>query len=855
MLLKTHFIYTIVGSPYVSDVGKEEAHIVIKLKLCRIALIRFMATLAIISSMFLTSAHAQETEDSQIFIAGFNAYQQKDYPTSIARMNEVLQKYPETPLRDMALFWLSRAYFKNGNEHDAARLMVQFSKEFPDNALRETVEEELSALVTRYEKGEKLAAGPPLAPAGQSVTKAAEGAAEKAEQEKLARLKADQELAAAEALRIADIQKKQERGAEQQSEAVRTATKREEQEKFAAARKEAERLTAQRREEERKILEAARLAAEKQVEQRKMAEKAALEAEAARLEASRLAAAKLEREKQAAIEAEKQRQDKAREEEKIRAEKIALREKAISQFKSVIEKYPYTTHAAAAAAKLKELGITVALPVEKPVQPENAQVLNLEVARFAGFEFNLISKQKAYEVGKKIQIPFEIINRGNGNDTFSLESGFPAEFGASFAAAGSPDQKISQTQSLAPGQAFSGLLHLVIPPQSIDGLKITHPVKAASLSMTDATQTRIIGLVAAAPMLRAVLKTENINPLPGEKLVYRIAVLNVGSTTADDVSLRLNIPHQLQLIGEESKDFSQESKDTIVIDGLQVKSGENREKRITLQLKPDALAGQELLIRADLQNKALKTSAAFVSNTSLIQPQYNLALKTAGEKKTVIPGQTVLIPLVLANTGNIRDKFKIITAGQGITGSAVFQDLNSDGIRQANEPYVKEVGPLEPGEEGSLVMEISTPATASDGAEADSSIVFTSEGNRSRSAAAGIKLVYSRPVLSMTISGKDVQPKPGEIASFDLAIINRGSNPARMVELSSSWPEQLELVGAEPANSALNSGKVFWNFSELGAGEKRTIRVSFRVRAGIGVGTNIQVRNVLRYEDQLGNRY
>ncbi len=179
-----------------------------KLKLCRIALIRFMATLAIISSLFLVPAYSQETEDSQIFISGFNAYQQKDYPTSISRMNEVLQKYPDTSLRDMALFWLSRAYFKNGNEQDAARLMVQFSKEFPDNALKETVEEELTDLVARYEKGEKLAAGPPVPPVGELTTKIAEQrAAEKAELEKLAKLKAEQEQAAAEATRIAATQK------------------------------------------------------------------------------------------------------------------------------------------------------------------------------------------------------------------------------------------------------------------------------------------------------------------------------------------------------------------------------------------------------------------------------------------------------------------------------------------------------------------------------------------------------------------------------------------------------------------------------------------------------------------------
>jgi hypothetical protein len=152
-------------------------------------------------------------------------------------------------------------------------------------------------------------------------------------------------------------------------------------------------------------------------------------------------------------------------------------------------------------------------------------------------------------------------------------------------------------------------------------------------------------------------------------------------------------------------------------------------------------------------------------------------------------------------------------------------------------------------------MEIKTPRNASDGTEGVVQVSFNSEGDAGRAASASASLVYSRPVLQMAMAGRDGRLRPGEIASFDLNIINRGSNIARVVELQSAWPEQLELVAAEPVNSSVTAGNILWQFSELGAGEKRTIKVSFRVRQGTGVGTNIQVKNVLKYEDQLGNRY
>jgi hypothetical protein len=213
------------------------------------------------------------------------------------------------------------------------------------------------------------------------------------------------------------------------------------------------------------------------------------------------------------------------------------------------------------------------------------------------------------------------------------------------------------------------------------------------------------------------------------------------------------------------------------------------------------------------------------------------------------------VPFVVTNTGNIREKFRIASIVKGAQEAQIFLDLNRDGVRQAIEPAITEIGPLEPKEEAGIIMEITTPRNASDGTEGNVQIAFNPEGDPARTSSASASLVYSRPVLQMAMAARDGRLRPGEVASFDLNIINRGSNIARVVELQSAWPEQLELVAAEPSNSSATGGNILWKFNEVGAGEKRTIKVSFRVRQGTGVGTNIQVKNVLKYEDQLGNRY
>ena len=1047
MLSKRLFYLTFRISPcaIASRVGQEEVNSVISMKFCRNTLFRLFLVVAIISSLIVPPGFCQETEDSQIFMSGFNAYQQKNYTTATKKMNEVLQKYPDSPLRDMAIFWLARSYFKNGDQRDAARYMSQFAKEYPDNPLRATVEDELLALVARYDKGETLPTGeapvkqaqaPKVSPEAeqparqqseqeqqakeqaakaelakqqaaqerQAALKAeqdqqtkeqtakAERAKQQVEKERLAKLQADQERQAAEKIeqeqqakeqaataelakqqakeqaakdqlvrqqaekeRLAKLQADQERQAAekieqeqqtkeqaatadrakqqaekerlakqqadqerqasekieqeqqakeqvtgeqlagQQAEMERLAKLKSEQERIAAEKAEQERLASEQSTKEqlaRQQAEKEQLALQQAEQERLAAEKAAITAEqekqaAVKAEQQRQAAAAAEREllakrkaeeeraaveaasaaeasaaqqQAAAAQAEEQRQAQSRQaEEKARAEKAMLREKAIAQYKSIIENYPASGAAVTAAAKLKELGVAVALPLRtaQVERQENAQVLRFEVGQYVGFEFNLLAQPKAYEVARRASIPFEVINRGNGSDSFAFESAFPAEFKAEFAAVSAPEKAIRETPKLAPGEVFRGVVSFEIPSASIDGLKITYPVKTASTLMAEASQSREVAMTASAPLLRAVLKADKTHLLPGGQVAYRIIVLNIGTMAAKDVTLNLNYPPQLEPLDYSATGFKQGMKSVMVSDGLQIKSGESREFSVAFRLKDDSLAGQELITRAELVDNPLKTTATFVSNAAYIDPQHGVAIRTASEERlVVIPGQTTSIPFVVTNTGNMSEKYRIAATLKSPQESVViYHDLNRDGIRQANEPAITEIGPLAPKEEASIIVEFKTPRSVSDGTEDNVLLSLTPEGDTSRSASASAHLFYSRPVLNMAVAARDGRLKPGEVASFDMVITNGGSNLARIVELQSTWPEQLELVGADPSNSSISNGNIIWKFKELGAGEKRAIKVSFRVKHGIGVGTNIQVKNILTYEDQLGNRY
>ena len=869
-------------------------------------------------SFLAPAAYPADSEDAQIFITGFNAYQKKDYQGAVDSMSLVLQKYPDTPLRDMAIFWLARSHYKRGDRAEAAKQMARFFREYPDSPLKGTVEDDLAQLARAYEQGSPLPSPPPSvamdkrAPEGKQTTAATpekkdagpadrsaaeKAAAEKTNAEAAARAKADADRLAAEKA-AAERSAKVRAALKEKAEAKRAEREKADQEKLAAtqsalpqvketpaapgagqaatmaepkqgiqeqamrdaeARKELERQAAEqeaRKAAEEKLKFAERAAAEKAEQERLAAQKRQEQAE----EAARLAAAStVSQPPDVSGTAAAPKNDAATRGVRVPAgQATAMKEKAIAEYKDLIDRFPGTAAAASAKARLAELGIEYGGRGKGAAPPPivgNAQVLTFEVAQFAGVGFSVPGAAQPAEVNRRIKIPFEVVNRGNGQDSFYLESGFPAPFGAQFEAAGKANIPVNLTPPLAPGQKFAGTLELAIPPGFIDGAKINYPIKAASQLSGEVSQSRDISLIASAPLLRMVLKADKAQVLPGEKVTYHVTLLNIGTSNARGLGIRLDYPPQYEPVGYVAAGFKQEMKATLVIDGVELGSGQSREFVASFQLKEEALAQQELFLRGEVVNDQLDSRDSFISTATVVQAVTNVIAKAATNRLVVIPGQVVSIPVVITNAGNVRDDFTIRPQVPESLSYTFYQDQNRDGVRQSNEPVINHVGPLAPREESYAVIEVATNATERDGIETSFEVGFESELNRSTKGSAQFSLLYSRPVVELSMIGKGGRLKPGEVSSFDLTFTNRGSNMAKLVELESTLPSPLELVASDPPFGVGNAGEYKWKVEELGPGEKRNISVSFRVKPEAVVGTNIQLKNVLKYQDQLGNRY
>jgi len=452
-------------------------------------------------------------------------------------------------------------------------------------------------------------------------------------------------------------------------------------------------------------------------------------------------------------------------------------------------------------------------------------------------------------------MPFEVLNRGNSADSFSLESRIPADYRPRFVAAADSDLALVKTPQLLPGERFKGFIQFEMPTISLDGERKLFPVKVQSDADGSISQSRPLRLLAKAPILRAVIKSDVTLAAPGERIPYRLALLNVGSSVARDVSLRVTFPPQYEPVDLTSAGFSREGNNTLVISGLQLTQGDSREIALAMQLKDSALAKEELFLHVDMINTPLNRTDKFVSAPVSVKSVSGVKMLANVEKITAIPGQTVPVLLTVTNTGNASDDYTLKPTMAGNLNYSFYLDANRDGVRQASESIISHVGPLAPGEVVNLILEITTSTAERDGAAVPLQIALDSQSDASKRASASLNLVYSRPVLSLTVAGKGGKIKPGEVNSFELLCINSGSSMAKMVEIRSSLPDQLEMVAAEPASANRSNGEHAWRFDELGSGEKRIVRVSYRIKSGTAFGTSLALKNILNYQDQLGNSY
>jgi uncharacterized repeat protein (TIGR01451 family) len=220
-------------------------------------------------------------------------------------------------------------------------------------------------------------------------------------------------------------------------------------------------------------------------------------------------------------------------------------------------------------------------------------------------------------VGSNGSIPIEFSNKGNNSEEFLITISLPKEYGAILVGTNKNNANMTRLQ-LAAGETFKGTVELKMPAGMVDGHRCVMTIKAVSAKFSDVSFVKETVVVSSAPLIRAVAKLSQQKVTPGEKLRYRIAVLNAGSLPAQDLNVRVMLPPQIDFQGASDVVFQQESERVLVFKINQVDIGKLVEFQLDVKVREDSALGKEFRCHLEVDNAKLQTKEIFKASSSVV---------------------------------------------------------------------------------------------------------------------------------------------------------------------------------------------------------------------------------------------
>lgn len=221
-------------------------------------------------------------------------------------------------------------------------------------------------------------------------------------------------------------------------------------------------------------------------------------------------------------------------------------------------------------------------------------------------------------VGQNGSFKVDFTNNGTGRDEFLLSSTAPAEYGLQIASAANPDQAIEKIV-LAAGEKLSALVSFKMPGDKVDGHKAAVQIKAVSSKYNDISFTAASRIITSAPLVRAVVKPSSAKAIRGDALKYRVSVLNAGSLPAGDLTVRVLLPPQVEVIDAAGQEYAKESADVVTFKINTVESGRMAEFHLNVKVKDSATRNDQLRCKVEVINNQLKLKDTFSSSVAIVQ--------------------------------------------------------------------------------------------------------------------------------------------------------------------------------------------------------------------------------------------
>jgi hypothetical protein len=152
-----------------------------------------------------------------------------------------------------------------------------------------------------------------------------------------------------------------------------------------------------------------------------------------------------------------------------------------------------------------------------------------------------------------------------------------------------------------------------MPPDKLDGNNATITLLVSSARFQHVLLSRDIPVATAAPLIRVVARPLTLKPAPGELLLYRITILNVGTVPGRELTARIFFPQQIEFLDAPGSTFRREAADTIAFKVDKLENGKLVEFTMNVRIRENSIIGKELRSRIEIVHERLQIKEVFTS--------------------------------------------------------------------------------------------------------------------------------------------------------------------------------------------------------------------------------------------------
>ncbi|MFZ4858576.1 MAG: OmpA family protein [Desulfuromonadaceae bacterium] len=273
---------------------------------------------------------------------------------------------------------------------------------------------------------------------------------------------------------------------------------------------------------------------------------------------------------------------------------------------------------------VEKIDPSVTIKAEQELQNEADRIENArlaaEILAKSGIKAAIALQEVsgALPVDSNQSLSFEMVNQGVNTEEYLMTITAPKEFDVFLTRANIPDEKVTLLR-LAPGETLRGNVLFRIPAGMVDGQKATVTVRAESTKYRDVFFQKESPVVCSAPLIRVEAKLSRQEVAPGEKLGYRLLLHNAGSLSARNLTVRLLLPPQVDVVGTPLVPFSQEAAGMMVFKVEAIESGSTAEITIDLKLREESAVNQELLWSVEVIDGTLQRRIKSIERASVVR--------------------------------------------------------------------------------------------------------------------------------------------------------------------------------------------------------------------------------------------